>query len=67
MTEKREVSINLAECNRCMGCVDMCPELFEWDDENDCPVLKRTEANEEEVREALTCCPSDCIELDGGD
>jgi ferredoxin len=61
--ETREIGLDLGRCHGCMGCVELAPELFEWDDDNDQPRLRKGRATEEEVREVMACCPKDCIFL----
>lgn len=63
MSKNKELSINKIDCTACMGCVEMCPEIFEWDDTNEEVVLKRDLVSEDEVAEAISLCPQDCIEL----
>lgn len=60
---KRPLSLDLGPCHGCMGCVEMCPEIVGWDDETERPYLKRQEATEEEIRDAMSCCPKDCFEF----
>ncbi|WP_462328166.1 ferredoxin [Desulfobaculum sp.] len=65
MSEKKEISINRVDCTACMGCVEMCPDLFEWDDLNEEVVLRKDCATEAEMAEAIALCPQDCIEVHG--
>lgn len=58
-----EILLDLGPCHGCSGCHEMCPEIFGWDDDNDRPYLKRPDATEEEIREALSLCPKECIQL----
>jgi len=60
---KHEISLDLSECNCCMGCIDLNPEIFGWDDNTDRPFLIAGKATEKEIRDALSCCPGDCISL----
>lgn len=59
---KIPVSVNNAECSGCMGCADMFPELFEWDEVNEVVILKSDEADPDLIHEAMSLCPKDCIE-----
>jgi hypothetical protein len=61
---KRHVTLNLEHCHGCMGCVEMCPEVVGWNDANDRPYLKRLDVTEEEIQEAMACCPKDCFEFE---
>lgn len=61
--KKKEIILDLSECNSCTGCTDLNPEIFGWDDDQNKPFLKRFEATEEEIRDSISCCPGDCISL----
>lgn len=58
------VHVNNVECSGCMGCVDMFPEVFDWDETTETVIVKTEEADPETVREAMALCPQDCIETD---
>lgn len=60
-----EVFVDRSECNACSGCCDICPEIFEWDDDVGRPSLRRQFATHDEVREAIALCPRRCISVDG--
>ncbi|MEF2144889.1 MAG: ferredoxin [Desulfovibrionaceae bacterium] len=62
-TKQREIILDQGRCHGCMGCHEMCPALIGWDEENDRPILKKNKATEEEIQEAMACCPKDCFEL----
>ncbi|WP_243546812.1 ferredoxin [Pseudodesulfovibrio tunisiensis] len=57
----REIGLDLGECHACQACAELNPEIFEWDETLDRPVVKKSHVTEEEVREAMSCCPKDCI------
>lgn len=59
----REVAIELGDCRSCMGCIEMNPDIFEWDDNLDMPYVTRSKVTEEEVQDIINCCPEDCIIL----
>lgn len=59
----REIGLSLGRCSSCMGCVELNPDLFEWDDDNDQPRLLRSHATEDEIQHLVNCCPKDCIYL----
>lgn len=63
--QRHEVFIDRSECNACSGCCDMCPDIFEWDDDEGRPCLRRQFATHDEVREAIAFCPRRCISVDG--
>ncbi len=60
-----EVLIDRSECNACSGCCDICPDIFEWDEDMGRPSLKRQFATHDEVREAISLCPRRCISVEG--
>lgn len=60
---EHDILFELSECNNCMGCIDLNPEIFGWDENTDRPYLKKNKATEDEIRDALSCCPGDCISL----
>ncbi len=57
----REVAIELGDCRSCQGCIDLNPDVFEWDDVLDIPFVSRSQVTEEEVRDIMNTCPEDCI------
>ncbi|MBU1610637.1 MAG: ferredoxin [Proteobacteria bacterium] len=59
----KEIGLDLAHCSCCQGCVEINPDIFEWDDNNDMPHLLKDKATEEELQEIMACCPKDCIYL----
>jgi len=59
--ELREVAIELGDCSSCQGCIDLNPDIFEWDDVLDMPYVCRSQVTEEEVRDIMNTCPADCI------
>lgn len=62
-TKTHEIGLDLGRCHGCMGCVELNPEIFEWDENNDQPHLLKGRASEEEIQEVIACCPKDCIFL----
>ncbi|WP_147821126.1 ferredoxin [Salidesulfovibrio onnuriiensis] len=62
-TQLREVSLEPMACNGCRGCIELNPDIFGWDDLSDRPFLITDKADEEDIRDAMTCCPGDCISL----
>ncbi len=58
----KRVVIDTGECVGCESCVELCPEVFAFDDENEKAVVILPEGgNEECIEEAISTCPSDCI------
>lgn len=49
-----------------MGCVEVAPEVFRYNEDNGyLEVIDMQEYPEDIVREAIKCCPKDCIVFDG--
>lgn len=61
--DTHEVGLDLGNCSCCMGCVELNPDVFAWDDNLDQPQLLKSEATEEEMQDVVACCPKDCIYL----
>ena len=61
---EREIILDLGTCTACTGCVELCPDIFGWDENTDRPYLKRTRATPEELQDVIAVCPGDCISLD---
>lgn len=60
-TKHREIGIELGDCRLCQGCIEMNPDVFEWDDNLDMPYVCRSKVTEEEVRDIMNSCPEGCI------
>jgi ferredoxin len=59
--EKR-VFIDTEECIGCESCVELCPEVFEFDDGSEKDrVIKLQGGSEECIEEAIETCPVECI------
>ncbi len=60
------VSVDKVKCISCGLCIQECPEVFEWGDDN----LAQAKINpvpadlEENVREAASNCPTEAITID---
>ncbi|MFO7964333.1 MAG: ferredoxin [Desulfobacterales bacterium] len=58
----KSVYIVTEECIGCESCVELCPEVFEFDAENEKAVVIMPENGDEEcIEEAMDSCPSECI------
>ncbi len=57
-----EVTIELDECIGCEACVETCPSVFGFDeDEVKAYILEDANHDEECVDEAIASCPAECI------
>ncbi len=58
----KKVIIDQDECIGCEACVEICPSVFTFDDdEGKAFVVDGADANEECVDEAIASCPAECI------
>ncbi len=57
-----EVIIDTEECIGCEACVELCPEVFAFDsDEEKAHVIEGANGDAECVDEAIASCPAECI------
>ena len=57
-----KVVIDQDECIGCESCVEICPEVFAFDeDEAKAYVIKEEGGPEDQIQEAMDSCPSECI------
>ncbi len=58
-----KVTIDEDECIGCESCVELCPDVFEFDDDSTKAFVKDTATGEEDcIDEAIASCPTECIE-----
>lgn len=56
------VTIDVDECIGCEVCVETCPEVFEFnEDEGKAAVMEAADLEAECVDEAIATCPAECI------
>jgi ferredoxin len=53
--------IDIGACTLCMGCVEICPAVFRYNDAGYIEIIDLPEYPEKEVDEAIMFCPEDCI------
>ncbi len=59
---KHSISIDTYECNGCGSCVEICPEVFQMDENGEKAVVVNPSPNiTAQVEEAAAYCPSKCI------
>lgn len=58
-----ETTLNLERCTGCQACVELCPEVFGWDETLELPFLKAGRGTDEDLRKAAAYCPKDCIQV----
>ena len=58
----KKVTIDTEECIGCQTCVELCPEVFGFDnDAEKAVVLSEMTGNEGCIEEAADACPAGCI------
>ena len=58
----REITIDRDECLGCESCVELCPEIFGFDENEGKAYIKQLEGCDDEViQEAVDNCPAGCI------
>ncbi len=58
----KQVEIDQEECIGCEACVELCPEIFAFDDvEEKAYVIKEQGGDEKCIEEAIASCPVSCI------
>jgi ferredoxin len=58
----KKVIIDTDECIGCESCVELCPEVFEFDEETEKAKVIREEGGPEDcIEEAIETCPVECI------
>jgi len=61
----KEVVIDQEECIGCEACVELCPEVFAFDeDEEKASVIDGANPDSDCVEEAIASCPSECITIE---
>jgi ferredoxin len=59
----QKVILDQDECIGCEACVETCPEVFAFDeDEGKAYVIEGSDPDEDCVDEAIASCPVECIE-----
>lgn len=53
--------VDIGTCTLCMGCVEVCPEVFQLNDAGYIQVVEMAVYPADKVDEAIKYCPEDCI------
>ncbi len=60
----RQITLNQEECIGCQSCVEICPEVFAFDEKIDkALVLSNAESDAACAEEAAAACPAACIDV----
>lgn len=62
--DMKQIAFYRGACKGCQACVEMLPECFGWDEDEQMPFLKEDCASEARIRECMSYCPEDCIEIE---
>lgn len=58
----KKVIIDEEECLGCEACVELCPDIFGFDDDAEKAIVIMPEGGDENcIDEAMDSCPADCI------
>jgi ferredoxin len=57
----KEVIIDTDECIGCETCVELCPEVFAFDEDTEKAYVIKAEGGIDCVDEAIGSCPAGCI------
>jgi len=58
----KQVEIDAEECIGCETCVELCPDIFAFDEDTNKAVVIQAEGGAEDcIEEAMASCPGECI------
>ena len=57
----KKPDIDIGACTLCMGCVEICPEVFRQNDSGYIEVIDLQKYSEKDIDDAIMFCPEDCI------
>lgn len=57
----KRVTIDEDECVGCESCVELCPEVFEFDEASGKAKVIKPDAADDCIEEAMESCPVECI------
>jgi ferredoxin len=58
----KKVYIQTEECIGCGSCVELCPDVFEFENDEEKAKVRRPEGGDKEcIEEAMASCPVECI------
>jgi ferredoxin len=58
------IVIDEQECDGCETCVEMCPEVFMFDEDANVAKVIDPEADADCIENAFDACPAECINLE---
>lgn len=61
----KKVVIDSEECLGCETCTELCPDVFEMNEEEEKAVVIQPEGGDVDcIEEAISSCPAECISWD---
>jgi len=64
-TMSKQVTIDTEECIGCQSCVEICPEVFDFNDGEDKAFVINPDGGDIECAgEAAASCPAECIHIE---
>lgn len=61
----KKVIIDAEECMGCEACIEIAPEVFEFNSDDEKAVVIKAEGGDEAlIQEAIDSCPASCITLE---
>lgn len=57
----RKPDIDIGACTLCLGCVELCPAVFLYNDAGYIEIVELEQYPENDVDETIKFCPEDCI------
>ncbi len=58
----KKVEIDEEECVGCETCVELCPDIFGFNEDDEKAYVKLAEGGDEDcIDEAMGSCPAECI------
>lgn len=59
-----EVFIDHIRCSGCGSCIELCPQIFAWDEAGEKAVVREQGTGEcAELETAVITCPQDCMHI----
>ena len=62
----KKPDIDIGACTLCMGCVEISPEVFRYNDVGYIEIIDLQEYSEKDIDDAIMFCPEDCISWQEG-